>query len=90
MQRGYTEQDENIVMYFRDPKKELPSIYTLVLIKFSYSEGIVNYEGYNFCYLVETNIGKVFLSDDGLYDEYSLDRVIGWLPLSELDSIEIK
>lgn len=79
-------------MYFRDPKKELPKDNKQqVVFKYSYYGGPGNkvlYEGYQIGTLqIKDNI-LIFLDDGCGY--YKLDEVIGWMPISELNSIEIK
>lgn len=85
-------------MYFRDPKKELPNIGSLVLIK-------LNYDFYYICktkpadpyaYVYERsdydeNDEIVFVEASGeFYSAWTLKEVLGWMPIEELDSIEIK
>ena len=68
-------------MYFRDSKKELPKAYKAVLVKFK--SGMYDIAYYS-------NIHEIWHPE--LNDEVSYDpkNVVGWIPLSELDSIEIK
>lgn len=68
-------------MYFRNPKKELPKAYESVLVKFT--GGMYDIAYYS-------SIHKKWQSE--LDDEFSydLENVVGWMLLSELDSIEIK
>ena len=68
-------------MYFRDPNKELPRVYESVLIKFKSGRyGVAYYSG-------STKRWYLEFHDDIPYDS---KNIIGWMPLSELDSVEIK
>lgn len=71
-------------MYFRDPKKELPENYKTVFVR----TGCDSAFSYYFAYY-NSNSGRWYPSED-IEFVYSINNVIGWLPLSELDSIEIK
>ena len=70
-------------MYFRDPKKELPSADEVYLVR--HDTGVY--------------IKCRFDMDKELFLEYNIsgciipwpkEYVLGWMPISELDSIEIK
>lgn len=70
-------------MYFRDPKKELPVPFASkdtekVLIKTNLAE-----RPYLTAYYVKDYWWDGKITVDG-------SRVLGWMPMSELDSIEIK
>lgn len=66
-------------MYFRDPKKELPEEYKTVFVR------VIG----NFYYFAYRLPNKKWFPDDNAEVSFSLD-VIGWMPISELNSIEIK
>lgn len=66
-------------MYFRDAKKELPKEYEIVFVR-----TVDNF--YYFAYYSSTS---GWFTGDNAEEEFSID-VTGWMPLSELDSIEIK
>lgn len=67
-------------MYFRDPKKELPKEYKTVFVRQKGNQ-------YYFAYYSSTS---GWFTDDNADEEEFLRDVIGWMPLSELDSVEIK
>ena len=64
-------------LHFRDPQKELPKEFKTVFVK---QKG----DNYAFAY---TNGFKWYLDDDSLEVKFSLDDVIGWLLIEELNSI---
>lgn len=68
-------------MYFRDPKKELPKVYESVLVRFKSGMYDIAY------YSSNHKIWHPELNDDVSYDP---KYVVGWMPIEELDSIEIK
>ena len=68
-------------MYFRDVKKELPKGYESVLVKFT--GGMYDIAYYS-------SVDKKWQSELDDKFSYSLKNVVGWMLLSELDSIEIK
>lgn len=66
-------------MYFRDPKKELPKYYEVVFVKTV---------GNDYDFASYSPIRRWYPDDDADV-VFSID-VIGWMPISELDSVEIK
>ena len=66
-------------MYFRDPKKELPEIYKTVFVKLKDDQ---------YCFASYSSTGRWYPDDDADV-VFSID-IIGWMPISELNSIEIK
>lgn len=66
-------------MYFRDPNKELPEQYKIVFVRTAGNS-------YDFASCSPT--GRWY-PDDNADVVFSID-VIGWMPISELDSIKIK
>lgn len=71
-------------MYFRDPKKELPKDYEPVFVRTGCDVAFSYYFAY-----YSSSFGGWYPSED-LEIVYSINSVIGWMPISELDSIEIK
>lgn len=72
-------------MYFRDPKKELPEPFQKVLIKCSRARAI--FPGYYSARFIGGEFNEFDAGIIGIVDRYLVDC---WIPLSEIDSIEIK
>ena len=68
-------------MYFRDPKKEHPIEGTTVLARLDYGIDPATWHYDELMYYK-----KHFITQDGSICE----TVVGWIPLSELSSIETK
>lgn len=79
-------------MYFRDPKKELPKLRSTVLVRL-FTEPF-----YYVCTVLKSDpewewddeVVFVDVLGNGVDLVWSSESVFGWMPLSELDSIEIK
>ena len=70
-------------MCFRDLKKELPEPFQKVLIKCSRAL----FPGYHSARFIGGEFNEFDAGIVGMVDGYHVD---GWMPISELDSIEIK
>ena len=84
------------MIQFKDPKKELPENGQIVLVKYTIDTGYYEKEGYYVCTFVKK--GNCFLYNDDVFieelgagdTEFSLDEILGWIPIEELDIIQIK
>ena len=68
-------------MYFRDPKEQLPETYKTVFVK---------QKGNLYCFAYYSSTGKWYPDLDYDIEVMCSIDVIGWLPVRELDSIEIR
>lgn len=71
-------------MHFRDPKKELPEGYRTVFVRIVCGTVFA----YDFAYYISA-MGRWYPSTDSEV-VFSIDSVIGWMPITEFNSIEIK
>lgn len=84
------------MLKFKNPQKELPEDEQVVLIKYTVDTGYYEKEGYYVCTFVKK--GNCFLYDDDVFIEecgsgdttFSLDEILGWIPIEELNEIQIE
>ena len=84
------------MLKFKNPKKELPENDQVVLIKYTVDTGYYKKEGYYVCTFAKK--GSCFLYDNDVFIEecgtgdtlFSLDEILGWLPIEDLDIIQIE
>lgn len=80
------------MLKFKNPQKELPENEQVVLIKYTTDTGYYDKEGYCVCTFIKKGY---YGSDDNIFEEnlssiFSPDEVLAWLPIEDLNEIQIE